>query len=202
MKKVLILIILIHLFACEKSKLCSDVIKSKPDNHLISDSELKTVISLFKSNNLNLDNFLIYRLQKDDLGYTHVRCYQYINNLNVFSDDVIFHFDKQGHYYFLSGELISNIDIKPSPSMDVREVIKLFFHNVENDGFYSNNKKQIEDGCFLCELGYFDLNAGTSYASQNFRLVWRIRPEESEYPYAFINDSDNTLIYYDNGIRY
>jgi Zn-dependent metalloprotease len=202
MKKVLVLIILIHLFACEKSQLCSDIVKGKPENHLISDSELNIVTSLFKSNNLSLDNFCVFRLQKDDLGYSHVRCYQYINNLKILSDYVIFHFDKTGHYYFLSGEIIPNIDIKPSPSMDVREVISLFLQSVKNDDFYSTSIKQIENGCISCEIGYYDLNAGISYASQNFKLAWRIRPEESEYPFALINDSNNTLIYYDNGIRY
>jgi hypothetical protein len=200
MKKVLIPIILIQLFACENVNICPNIIKGKPKQHLISDQELNTVKSLFESNNLSLDNFLVYWLQRDDLGYTHVRCYQYINNLNVFSNEVIFHFDKQNHYCILSGELISDINIRPYPSMSTWEVGKLFLQSIKNDGYNSDKIKQYEDGCFFCELGYYDLNAGISYASQNFKLAWKIRPENSEYPIAYINDSDNSVIYYFSGI--
>jgi hypothetical protein len=201
MKKIAVLIILLQLIACEKDKYCSDVIKGKP-NHLISDQDLITVKSLFEINHLSLDNFQVYRLQKDELGYNHVRCYQYVNDLNVFSNDVIFHFDNDDHYYFLSGEIISRIDIDPDPKLDQRTVVKLFLENVKVDEFYSEYLKEFEDGCFLCELGYWDLNAGISYADLDFRLAWRIRPEGYDYPFAVINDTENQLIYYDNGIRY
>jgi Zn-dependent metalloprotease len=211
MKRVLILLIPFFLSACEHSKylvdcsdskFCSEIVKGKPDSILISDSDLSTVKSLFESNNLNLDNFLVYRLQEDDMGYSHVRCLQFINNLNVFSNEVIFHFNSQGQYYFLSGELISSININTSPAMCSEEVVTLFLHNVNNDGFYKRNIAQIENGCFICELGYYDLNIGTSNEIQKFKLAWRIRPKGLDYPYAYINDTDHTLIYYDNGIRF
>lgn len=200
MKKVLIVIILIQLFACEKDNIniCSDLIKGKPINQLISDQELNTVQSLFKSNNLSLDNLLVYKVQSDAGGNTHVRCYQYFNDLFVFFDDVIFHFDKQNHYYLTSGELISSIDIKPYPSMSTWQVGKLFLQSIKDNGYSGEILKQYEDGCFSCELGYFDLNVG-SYASPNFRLAWKITPKDLQYPIAFINDSDNSLIYYFDG---
>jgi hypothetical protein len=201
MKKVLISIILIQLFACENDNvnICSDLIKGKPINHLISDQQLNTVQSLFKSNNLSLDKFLVYRLQGDDLGNTHVRCYQYINDLIVFTGEVIFHFDKYNHYYFTSGDIISSIDIKPYPLMNTWQVGKLFLQIIKNYGYNGDILKQYENGCFSCELGYYNLNAGISYASQNYRLAWKITPKDSQYPVAFINDSDNSLIDYFDG---
>jgi len=201
MKKFIVLIILLQFVSCEKDKNCSDVIRGKL-NHLISDQDLITVKSLFKSNNLSLDNFQVYRLQKDKLGHNHVRCYQYVNGLNVFYNDVIFHFDNTGHYYFLSGEIFSKIDIDPSPKLDQQAVVQLFLKSVDDDGFYSDNLKEFEDRCFSCELGYWDLNTGISYADLDFRLAWRIKPEGHDYPVAIINDAENKLIYYDNGIRY
>jgi len=200
MKKIVFLSFLILLSSCEKSNYCSEIIKGKPNNHLINDSDLQTVKSLFELNNLSLNNFLVYRLLKDDMGYKHVKCYQYVNNLKVFTDEVIFHFDAQNHYYVLSGELISGINIKTSPSLSKNDVIKIFLKNVEKDSHNNPNLEQIKDGCFLCELGYYDLNAGISYASQNFRRAWKINPEDSEFPVAFINDSDKSLIYYFSGI--
>ena len=200
MEKVFFLAFLLLLSSCEESKFCSEIVKGKPDNHLVSDSDLQTVKSLFELNDLNLNNFLVYRLQNNDLGYKHVRCYQYVNNLQVFTNDVIFHFNAQNHYYSLSGELISSINIKTSPSLSKNDVIEIFLESIENDGYYNANLEQIKDGCFICELGYYDLNAGISFASHNFAGAWKIRPEDSEYPIAFINDSDGSLINYDIGI--
>lgn len=200
MKKFLILIFLLQLTACEENKTCSDIIKGKPD-HLISSQDLNTVKSLFKLNNLSLDNFQVYRLQKDELGHHHVRCYQFVNDLHVLSNDVIFHFDPTGHYYFLSGEIIQAINISPTPHSDQSAVIELFLNRVENDDI-NNNLQEFKNGCFSCELGYWDLNAGISYTDVNFRLAWRVKPEGNDYPLAIINDSENQIIYYDNGIRY
>jgi len=202
MKKVIISSILILFFACENENvnICSDLIKGKPINHLISDQDLNTVQSLFKSNNLNLDNFLVYRLQGDNIGNTHVRCYQYINDLIVFTGEVIFHFDKQNHYYMTSGEVISSIDIKPYPSMSTWQVGKSFLQIIKNNGDDGDILKQDDNGCFSCELGYYDLNAGIGYAKQNFRLAWKVTFNDSQFPVAYINDSDNSLIYYFDGI--
>ena len=86
--------------------------------------------------------------------------------------------------------------------MSTWEVGKMFLQNIKNDSYNRDKINQYEDGCFSCELGYYDLNAGIGYASQNFRLAWRITPEGSEYPVAYINDSDNSLIYYFDGIIY
>lgn len=201
MKKIIILLILFHFISCENDKYCSYIIKGKQD-HLISGQDLKVVKLLFEWNHLSLNNFQVYRLQNDELGHRHVRCYQYVNDLNVFSDEVIFHFDSNNHYYFLSGEIISKIDIAPIPEMDQCAVVELFLNRMADDEFYGANLNEFENGCFSCELGYWDLNAGISYTDQDFRLAWRVRQNGHEYPVAIINDTENKLIYYDNGIRY
>jgi len=200
MKKISVLLILISLISCEDSKFCTDIIKGKPDNNLIVESDFNTVKSLFSTNNLSLDNFLVYRLQKDDLGYKHVRCYQYVNNLQVFTDEVIFHFNAQNKYNFLSGEIISGIEISSDPKMSKNEVVKLFIDLLDEDS--DNMSNSLKDECFQCEIGYYDLNAGISYSTPIFKLAWKIRREDSEYPFAFINDTEKSKIYYDNGIRY
>jgi Zn-dependent metalloprotease len=200
MKKIFVLLIFISLVSCEELKICTDEIKGKPENNLIVESDFNTVKSLFSTNGLSLDNFLVYRLQKDELGYKHVRCYQYVNNLQVFSDDVIFHFNAQNKYYFLSGETINGIDISSDPNMNRSEAVELFLKTADEDGRYTRNS--LKDECFQCEIGYYDLNAGISYASHNFRLAWKIKCEDSDFPFAYINDTDKSMIYYDNGIRY
>jgi Zn-dependent metalloprotease len=201
MKRVFILVLLIQLFSCEKSPVCSELIKGKPENHLLDDTKLQTVLALFEKNKLSLENYIIYRIIVSPGGDSHVRCYQYINNLKVLSDEVVFHFNREGHYQSVSGDVISHIEIKPSPSMNHGEVTSLFMKSVEKDSYLYDVERQKEEGCILCELGYYDLNAGISYASQNFTLAWRVSFENSEFPFAILNDSGNSLIYYDNGIR-
>jgi Fungalysin/Thermolysin Propeptide Motif len=200
MKKLPILLILVWLSSCEVSNFCTDIIKGKPDYILINESDYNTVKSLFSTNDMSLDNYFVYRLQKDDLGYNHVRCYQYVNNLQVFSDEVIFHFNSQNQYNFLSGEIISEINISPDPKMSKNEAVKLFLELVDDDGFYTS--KSLKDDCFLCEIGYYDLNAGSGDSAHNFKLAWKIHQEDSDIPFAYINDTDKRKIYYDNGVRY
>ena len=200
MKKLPVLLILISLISCEDSKYCTDIITGIPDQNLINESDLNTVKSLFGTIGVSLGNFLVYRFQTDQLGGKHVKCYQYVNNLQVFSDDVIFHFDAQNKYYFLSGEIISGINISSDPKMSRNDVVKLFLGLADDDGQYTSNS--MKDECFQCEIGYYDLNAGTGNETHNFKLAWKIRREDSEYPFAYINDTDKSKIYYDNGIRY
>ncbi len=200
MKKFPVLLILISLISCEDSKYCTDIITGIPDQNLINESDLNTVKSLFGTIGMSLDNFLVYRLQNDQLGHKHVRCYQYVNNLQVFTDDVIFHFDAQNKYYLLSGEIISGINISSDPKMSRNDVVKLFLGLADDDSQYTGNS--MKDECFQCEIGYYDLNAGTGNETHNFKLAWKIQREDSEYPFAYINDTDKSKIYYDNGIRY
>ncbi|HNW56658.1 MAG TPA: hypothetical protein PLR88_02120 [Bacteroidales bacterium] len=200
MKKIPVLLILIWFCSCEDSNLCTETIKGKPDYDLIGKSDYDTVKSLFSTNNLSLDNFWVYCLQKDDLGHRHVRCQQYANNLQVFSDEVIFHFNSQNQYYFLSGEIIPGIDISSDPRMSKIEVMKLFFDIVDEDGHFSSDN--FKNDCLQCEIGYYDLNAGTGNSTHNFKLAWRIQREDYDFPYAYINDTEKSKIYYDNGIRY
>lgn len=198
LKKITVLLVLICIISCEGSNYCTDIIKGKPDNNLISESDFNFVKSLFTTNNLKLDNFLVYRLQVDNSGGKHVRCYQYVNNLQVFSDEVIFHFNAQNHYYFLSGEIISGINLRSDPRMSKNEAVKLFLQFVDDDSFYKSI--DLKDDCFKCEIGYYDLNAGSGNETHNFKLAWKIQREESDFPFAYINDTDASKIYYDNGI--
>jgi hypothetical protein len=200
MKKIAVLLALICLFSCEDLKNCPDVIKGKPENNIVSEADFNTINSLFSGNNLNIEIFLPYRIQSDELGHKHVRCYQYVNNLQVFSDEVIFHFNAQNQYYSLSGEIISGINKSPDSGMSRKDAERLFLKLADEDGRYSS--KDLNDKCLQCELGYYDMNAGTGTGAHDFKLAWKIKPEDSDYPYAFINDTDKLGIYYDNGVRY
>lgn len=183
---------------CDDSEFFYQMVQGKPKDHLVTDLELNTIESLFNSNNLNIDNLLFYKLQTDKSGMYHAKCYQYVNNLKLFSNDLIFHFDSEGNYTTLSGDPISEIYIGKEPSMKICEVIIIFLDNIKSIPF---NNTLISDG-FLCELGYYDINGGTGNAVKNFQLAWRINPSNKVFPYAIINDYEKKLIYFDDGIRY
>lgn len=200
MKKLLAFIIFISLISCEDSKYCTDTITGMPDQNLISESDLSTVSSLFGTIGMSLNKYLVFRFQTDQLGGKHVKCYQYVNNIKIFSDEIIFHFDSQNRFTSLSGEIISTIDINSVPKMSKNDVVKLFLELVDEDGRFSS--RSLKNECIQCEIGYYDLNAGTSNQTHNFKLTWKIRGEDSVYPFAYINDTDKSKIYYDNGVRY
>ncbi len=204
MRKIAFMILLSQFIACESNKLCPDIIKGKPENHLISDKDLSSVKSLFSSNNLDLENFQVYIYQQDELGHTFVTCHQYYNNLKVFSDDVVFSFDNLGKYYFLSGELISSIEgnLSITPSMSKEEVVEIYLQSIEGDSFYADKISNIENECILCELGYYDINSYSGGLAHIFKLAWSVTPNDSPVPQAYINDTDKVLISYNNGIYY
>jgi Zn-dependent metalloprotease len=181
---------------------CINFIQNKPDSILLSEGDLSIAKSLFDLNKLDYSNLQFYRLQTEELGY-HVRCYQYVNNLKIFTDEVFFHFNKDKTYKTLSGGvLITKIDLNIEASMIQNDVIELYLKELNKDNNYNGNKDDIIQGCYDIEFGYYDLNAGISYSVSNFTKAWIVKPKGQEYPFAYFNDMTSTTIFYDNGIRY
>ena len=176
---------------------CMKIIQNSPETINLSKSEMDVIKNLFNRNQLDYKKYQFFRLQKDELGYHHVRCYQFLDNLRYFNDYLIFHFDKNDSYYYLSGRLLINtINMDSKPSMNQDDVVEKFINTLLQD----NNigyKEDIINGCFEIEFGCLDL----SYPDENFVKAWRINPTESFYPFAYIID-ETSEIYYDNGIRH
>ena len=152
---------------------------------------------MFDNNHLDNSNYQFYQLLTEESGHHHVKCHQFYNNLKIFTDDLIFHFDSDGKYYFLSGSILSKINLDTKSNIQPVNLIKMYLNERNKDGIYYNPK----DSCFDMEFGYYDLNAGISYASQNITKAWKIKPLNKDFPFAFINDLTSEIIYYDNGFR-
>jgi len=201
-----ILILGIFLFisfiSCQKDKnknnYCVNDISDYPSRALLTDNELKSIGALFDYNQMNYANYQFYKFQTDELGQQHVKCFQYINNLKIFTNDLIFHFGQNNRYSSLSGDLIKAISLDVKPQMAPGEIIDIFIDQVGKDHYYSTS--EIINSCFETEFGYYDLNAGTSYKPNLFTKAWFVKPKGREYPIAYIDDSKNSLIYYFNGI--
>jgi len=212
MKKWIIITISLcfSILSCENDRndglYCVNTIKSKPGTTVLSKSEMEVVKNLFDRNKLDYKKYLFTRFQKDELGNHHIRCFQFANNLLVFTSDAIFHFGNNGNYSSLSGDLIKKINLNTISSMTKDNVVEKFIDILNDDelffGIHPEDKEKIISGCFDLEFGYYNLNAGISYADEKFTKAWKIIPSNKEYPFAYINDDNSKIIYYDNGIRF
>ena len=186
----------------DENSYCVDVIQRSPEDTVLSESEMDVIKYLFNHNQLDYTNYLFTRFNKDELGYHHVRVYQFINNLIVLYSDAAFHFDKNDNYYFLSGKLIDKIDLDTKPSMKQGNVVELFVFMLEQDKLRDEllgNNTDIINGCFDIEFGYLNLSVLGTYKNE-FVKAWKITPKNEEFPVAYINDEKSELIYYFNGI--
>ena len=201
-KTIIILISLcLGILSCEQNKTenlyCVNAIQNSSTSVILTKSELDAIKSLFDYNHLDYNKYQFIYLQNDELGHHHVGCNQFVNNLRILTDFLIFHFDQDDNYYFLSGDIINKIDLNTKALMIYDSVVEKFLYLVEQNG----DKEDVINNCFDLEFGYFDLNAGIGYSEENFTKAWKIKPTNKDYPYAYINDGNSETISYDNGIR-
>lgn len=201
LKRVLFYISLVLLFSCEKTQVCPDILLGKPEAEILNTQELGKIESLFVYNNLKKDNLRFTSLFTDQFGNRHAGCYQYVNNLRVFSGDLIYHFGGTGKLYWLTGTYTDKIEISSIPSLQVEDLKKIYRKSIETDTHYSSSSESIFSGCVICELGYYDMNAGTAILTPSWCLSWSIHPYNTDYPKGIINDSNGFVIKYDNGIN-
>lgn len=168
---------------------------------LLSEEELNVAKSLFEANHLDYSQLQFYGLQSDENGYHHVRCYQYVNGLKVFSSEVIYHFKPTGILYFTSGELINHINQDTLSTMPSDSVIEIFLHKVEKDPWNSGRAQELKQGCYDLEFGYYNLNGATGFEHLNYTKAWKVNFKGNSYPYIYIDDQRSKVIYYDNGVR-
>ena len=199
MKRIFIPLLLVLMVSCEMLSDCPKLVKGKPEGHLVDDRELKTIKILFGASDLSYENYQFYGLQSIASGEYFVCCHQYVNNLKVWRGDLFFYFDKNGRFEGLLGDIISAIDTGTSPSMDVSEVEARFLGRMKDDSFYSNSKS-VANGCMTCELVYYDQAIMEGGSTPDYVLAWLVKPEKSDYPVAIVNDSNQLVIYYNNGV--
>jgi hypothetical protein len=165
---------------------------------LISDSAMTIVRNLFQNNGLSLNNIQVWRLNSDTLGHT-IKCHQFYQGLQLFMQEVYFHFNKQDTYYALTGVMINNITIDTLPKVALNTAGGEFYVQISNDSWYHDSLSAFCNYGFNAELGYFDLNR-SSY-SKNFVLAWKITIANGrEAPMAYIRADSLQLIQYANGV--
>ena len=187
----------------DENSYCVKVIQNSPETTVLSESEMDVIKYLFNRNQLDYTKYLFTWFHKDELGYHHVGCYQFANNLRIFTSDAAFHFDTNDNYCYLSGKLINKIDLDAKPSMKQGNVVGLFVFMLAQDKIrnkFSMGNTDVINGCFDIEFGYYDYSAGISFTDENYTKAWKITPRSKDFPVAYINDEKSELIYYFNGI--
>ena len=200
--------------SCNKENIeslyCIKNIQNSPTITILSESEMDIVKHLFNHNQLDYTKYLFTKFQEDKLGHRHIRCYQFANNLIVFTSDAIFHFDENDNYYYpLSGNLINEINLDTKSLTTRDNIVEKYIDIVAHDEdflaqlrFEDIHLEDVIEGCFDIEFGYYNLNIGISSAEENYTKAWKIKFTDRDYPYAYINDEDIVIISYDNGILY
>ena len=177
---------------------CVMVIQNSPNTpSVLSESEMNEIKTLFNNNGMDFTKFQFYQLDTDELGFRHVRCYQLVNNLRVFSVDFIFHFNKDGACYLSSGNLVNVSGIDAKPTLTPNRVAEIFVRKITLEKASMIDQK-ILSGCIDVELGY----VATDGSNEKFTKAWKAKPTDKDYPYAYINDENAEIMYYDNGVRF
>lgn len=152
---------------------------------------------LFTINNIDYSRLQFLKLT-DDSPHIHIRCYQYVNGLKVFTETLLYQFENSHAVGEPRGDIISAIDIGSEPTMDARTVLDVFISKIETDDPAILNNSD----CFILEFGYYDLNAGTGKLEHDFINAWKVSIEGRLVPFGFVDDNKRTMIHYDNGARY
>ena len=176
---------------------CVRVIQNSPSASVLPESETNVIKSLFNSNRLDYTKYQFYQLDTDELGFKHVKSYQFIDNLRVFSEELSFHFNQNDTYYLLSGHIIHSTGLDAKPSLNPNKVAEIFIQKIRQEKASLVDTNTLK-GCFEIELGY----VGFDDSNEKFTKVWKAKPMDKEYPYAYIKDDTSEIIYYDNGVRY
>lgn len=206
LKIIIALIFLFTSYSCNKDnedknfQACTNLVSKSPSDNLVSVENQVLAENLFSINNIDYTNLQITNVQKDEMNNYHIRCNQFMNGLQIFTSDLIFHFDENEEYYLLCGDLVNDIPLNNQSSLDIEILINKYLNRVQNDNFNKSKIDEIIKNCLDLQFGYFDLNAGISDQPLNIVKAWKITPHNIEYPKLYVNDNTSEIIYYDTGI--
>lgn len=69
--------------------------------------------------------FAVKKVERDSLGFHHVRLAQVYQGLRVFGGDLIVHFDKIGVAYQVNGEYVADIEVGVAPKIDANSALEI-----------------------------------------------------------------------------
>ena len=186
---------------------CSEISIISVTEHSLSSSEVATANSLFARNNLDARNYRYVRYLRESVQTYYppyasfdsqlVGVEEYTSGLPIFTGQSNFHF-KNGVFDFRSGHPSSGTHLNTVPTLNAGQLRSRFRATVTQ---FDPSLPMTWLQCVSAEFGYYDLNAGTGNATENLVKAWKVTLKNLAYPFAYYEDNDGKLIYYDNGIR-
>lgn len=187
---------------------CSEISAVPVSAHRLSSADVQTANRLFASNNLDSRNFRYTRYSRQSVqtyfppyasfDEQTVRVEEYTNGLRIFTGESNFVF-KDGVFSFRAGQPTSGTRLGTSPKRTAGQLRALLIATTAQ--FDAGRLGDVQRQCVSAEFGYYNLNAGTSNAPENLVKAWRVSVKNQAYPFAYYQDEEGQLIYYDNGIR-
>ena len=185
---------------------CS-VISSVPLNSSgLSPAEQVRANALFDGNRIDHQNFRFWQYQRDSLSIYPaptrvmsevVRVEGYANGLKIFTSAFNYIF-WNGALHYVAGTPSHGVPLDTRASLTPAQLRGLFLATIAR---VDPTRTDVQNRCVSAEFGYYNLNEGTSSRTENFIKSWKVTQQGQKYPYAYYQDSDGQLIYYDNGIR-
>lgn len=87
---------------------------------------------------------LIITIEKDDIGYKHVRLRQVFSNIPIWGAEIIVHFNKNNHIYLINGKYMSTpVELKLQPVLSYQEVKEVVARKLP----------QMRSKCNDCQIG-------------------------------------------------
>lgn len=176
------------------------------DTTRISSVKFSRLQYLIQKNNFNISSDFVINFHEDSTDtyngkhlLSGISILQFANGLPVFTGNYIYSFIDDS-YNFTSGNK-NTIQFNTTQNLSLNYLLDLYNYNLSHDPFY---KGFADITCITAEFGYYNLNAGISYAPENICKCWKLYPKGApyiyRYPVLFVNDDTGIKISYFNGI--
>jgi Zn-dependent metalloprotease len=166
----------------------------EPTGQRAGSEALAKIRALFKDNDLSLQGLALTGVEVDNVGFTHARFRQTLNDLPVFNRDLIFHFDKSGRLTTISGQKSAAVEAPTKPEVNEEKAGRIAWAQMER-----MRADEVGVGPVLpslvAELGYWQKQNG------DLVLVWKLTPEGERYPQVFVEARTGGVVFSDSGVR-
>ena len=164
-------------------------------NTINTNNKISRIQYLMQRNNLDFTKWLYF-----NYDYYSIRGIQFYNNLPVYTSNVVYIFDNNDNLQFTNNlSLVSSISLDTTSSLTLDYLLNLYNYSLSKDMTYN----RLRINCITAEFGYYNINAGYSYARINMQKVWKLFPKgkqySTQYPVLFVNDTNGKRISYFNG---
>lgn len=91
-----------------------------------------------------VDQMIPYRVQKDDLGMTHVRCYQHYKGVRVEGGELIVHLSATLEVRSVSGEVVRDVQVDIKVDVSALTAAHIAAEDFRSDGYTVSQDDGIE----------------------------------------------------------